>query len=154
MKQVLGGWETSGLVSLQSGPRYSIANGTSSSLNGIGLDRADIVGSPYLPSRSRQAEIKEWFNTQAFVPAVIGTAGDSGRNFLAGPAFLDADVAIVKNFPIGDRFGRLQFRSEFFNAFNRVNLGVPNNTLTSGAFGQITSAGDPRIIQFALKYAF
>lgn len=100
----LGGWETSGLVSLQSGPRYSIANGTSSSLNGIGLDRADIVGSPYLPSRSRQAEIKEWFNTQAFVPAVIGTAGDSGRNFLAGPAFLDADVAIVKNFPIGDRF--------------------------------------------------
>lgn len=154
MKLAFGGWESSGLVSLQSGPRYSILNGTSSSLNGIGLDRADIVGSPYLPHRSREAEIKEWFNTAAFVPAAIGTAGDSGRNFLAGPAFLGADLAAVKNFPIADRFGSIQFRAEFFNAFNRVNLGVPNNTLTSGAFGQITSAGDPRIIQFALKYSF
>jgi hypothetical protein len=153
--QVLGGWEVSGIATVQSGAPYSIANGTSSSLNGLGLDRADLVGDPSLSnSRPRSQRIEEWFNTAAFAPAAIGTTGDSRRNFLVGPSYLDTDLALVKNFPLGERFGRLQFRSEFFNAFNRVNLGLPNSTLTSGAFGQISSAGDARIIQFSLKYSF
>ena len=154
-KQVLGGWEISGLTSLQSGLPYSIQNGVSSSLNGLGEDRADIIGDPNLSnSRPRTQRIKEWFNTGAFVTAALGTTGDSKRNFLAGPAYIDTDLAIVKNFLFGERFGKLQFRAEFFNAFNRVNLGLPNNNLASGAFGQITSASDARIIQFGLKFSF
>jgi hypothetical protein len=155
VKQVLGGWEISGITSLQSGPRYSIANGVSSSLNGIGEDRADLVGDPQLSSgRSRTARVQEWFNTAAFAPAVLGTTGDSTRNLMVGPAYLDTDFALLKNFPIAERFGRLQFRAEFYNVFNRVNFGVPVNTLTSPAFGQIASAGDPRIVQMSLKYSF
>lgn len=156
VKQVLGGWEISGITSLQSGPRYSIANGVSSSLNGIGEDRADLVGNPQLSnSRSRTARVQEWFNTSAFATAALGTTGDSMRNLMVGPAYLDTDLAVLKNFPFGgDRFGRLQFRAEFYNAFNRVNFGVPVNNLASGAFGRITSAGDPRIVQGSLKYTF
>jgi len=60
----------------------------------------------------------------------------------------------MKNFPISERYGKLQLRAEFFNAFNRVNFGVPVNVVTSPAFGQITTAGDPRIIQMSLKYSF
>ena len=155
VKQVLGGWEISGITSLQSGPRYSIANGVSSSLNGIGQDRADLVGNPNLSSsRSRVQRIAEWFNTKAFATAALGTAGNSERNLMVGPAYLNTDLAFLKNFPIADRWGRLQFRTELYNAFNRVNLGIPNNNRASGAFGQITSAADARIIQFSLKYSF
>jgi len=155
VRQLLGGWEVSGIASYQSGARYSIANGFNSSLNGLGIDRADIVGDPNLSNgRSRPARISEWFDTQAFVQAAVGTAGNSKRNFLVGPAYWNTDLALLKNFPIGERFGKLQFRAEFYNAFNRVNLNNPNNNLASGAFGQITSAKDPRIIQFSLKYSF
>ena len=155
VKQVLGGWEISGITDLQSGPRYSIANGISSSLNGIGEDRADLVGNPQLSnSRPQQQQVKEWFNTAAFATAALGTTGDSMRNLMVGPAYLDTDLALLKNFPFGERFGRLQFRAEFYNAFNRVNFGVPVNNLASGVFGQITSAGDPRIVQVSLKYIF
>ena len=155
LRQVGGGWEFSGLTSLQSGPRYSIANGTSSSLNGIGQDRADLIGSPNLPSnRPRDVKLKEWFNRAAFTTAAIGTAGNSMRNLMVGPAYFDTDFAVLKNFPIGERLGRLQFRAEFYNLLNNTNFGVPVNNLASGAFGEVTSAGDPRIIQFSLKYSF
>ena len=49
---------------------------------------------------------------------------------------------------------KLEFRAEFFNAINRVNLGNPNTALTNALFGRVTSAGDPRIIQLGLRYSF
>ena len=154
-KQLLSNWEISGITTLQSGPRYSIGNGVSSSLNGLGEDRADLIGDPQLSNgRSRTARVQEWFNTSAFAIAALGTTGDSTRNFMVGPAFIDTDLAVMKNFPISERYGKLQLRAEFFNAFNRVNFGVPVNVVTSPAFGQITTAGDPRIIQMSLKYSF
>ncbi len=77
---------------------------------------------------------------------------NSGRNILRGPAPLNSDFALMKNFPISDRHGRLQFRSEFFNVFNQVRFGNPNNVRQSSAFGRVSSAADPRLVQLSLKY--
>jgi len=97
--------------------------------------------------------VQEFFNVSAFVPNAIGTFGNSGKNVLRGPRFFDTDMGLLKNFRIVER-ATLQFRAEFFNAFNNVNFGQPQNYLGSSATGQITSAGNPRILQFALKLSF
>ena len=77
------------------------------------------------------------------------------HNVVRGPAQLNTDLSAMKNFPISERLGRVQFRAEFFNALNQVRLANPGNVVSSGAnFGRITSAGDPRLIQFGLKYMF
>jgi len=62
------------------------------------------------------------------------------------------DFNLAKDFPLSERF-KMQFRAEFFNAFNHTNFGVPGVTFGSG-FGQLVSAADARIIQFALKLGF
>lgn len=82
----------------------------------------------------------------AFVPNAIGTFGNSGKNILRGPRFFDTDLGLLKDFGIVERM-KLQFRAEFFNAFNNVKL--------SFSTGQITStANGPRVLQFALKLTF
>ena len=104
---------------------------------------------------------KEYFNVAAFVPNAIGTFGNAGKNILRGPRFFDTDLGVLKNFAIVERV-TIQFRAEFFNAFNNVNFGctttsgpcVPQNYLGSTSTGQITAAKDPRILQFALKLMF
>ena len=124
------------------------------SLSGIGSDRADAVGTPQLSSgRPRGEAIQEWFNTSAFVRNAEGTFGTSGRNIIETPGFANVDLSLFKNIPIRESV-RLQFRSEFFNIFNHVNFSRPNTNVDSGAFGRITRARDPRIIQFALKLIF
>ena len=89
----------------------------------------------------------------AFAPNAIGTFGSSGKNILRGPRFFDTDLGLIKNFAIIERV-KIQFRAEFFNAFNNVNFGQPQNYLGSPATGQITGANSPRILQLALKLAF
>lgn len=87
------------------------------------------------------------------MPNAVGTFGSSGKNILRGPRFFDTDLGLLKDFAITERL-KLQFRAEFFNAFNNVNFGQPQNYLGSPATGQITSANSPRVLQFALKLTF
>jgi hypothetical protein len=82
-----------------------------------------------------------------------GTFGNSGRNILRGPGFASIDFGLVKNVRLL-RGHSVQFRTEFFNLFNRVNLGNPVANVSAPNFGEIISAGSPRVIQLALKYAF
>jgi hypothetical protein len=72
---------------------------------------------------------------------------------LFGPSRVNMDFSLFKEFPILEA-GKLQFRSEFFNLFNHPNFGNPSNSIGNGNIGQLTSAGDGRIAQFALKYLF
>ncbi|MGH9629544.1 MAG: TonB-dependent receptor domain-containing protein, partial [Bryobacteraceae bacterium] len=155
VKGVLGGWALSGALSLQSGAPFSIRTGQDNSLSGVGADRADLVGDPSREARSdpNRDPVLEWFNTGAFAPNAIGTFGTSGRNILFGPGLANVDTSVAKYFSLTETW-RLQFRSEFFNLFNRANFNQPSNTLTSGTYGRITSAGDPRILQFSLKLLF
>jgi hypothetical protein len=127
------------------------------SFSGVGSDRADYIGgnASLDPGRSHGALIQEFFNVNAFVPNAIGAFGSSGKNILRGPRLFDTDLGLLKNFAITERW-KLQFRAEFFNAFNNVNFWQPGNYLGSPGTGQITSTGpnNPRILQFALKLNF
>jgi hypothetical protein len=155
LRQTVGGWESSGILTLQSGRPFSILSGVDNSFSGIASDFADIVGDPYLDtSRSRGQLINQYFNTAAFAPNRVGTFGTAPRSVLRGPGLATFDMALIKSFPIKERMA-VQFRSEFFNLFNRPNFGNPYNVQRVAArFGKIESAGDPRILQFALKVSF
>jgi hypothetical protein len=115
-----------------------------------------VIGDPKLTgNRSRTEQIAEWFNKAAFKENAPGTFGTLGRNTLRGPGLAIVDFSAFKRFPMPySEQHKLEFRAEAFNAFNRVNLNNPNTTRTSSLFGRITSAGEPRILQFGLRYSF
>jgi hypothetical protein len=156
--KLINGWELTAITNWRSGFPYSIFSNVDNSLSGVGSDRADYVGGPASldPGRSHGQLVQEYFNVAAFVPNAIGTFGSSGKNILRGPRFFDTDMGLLKNFAIVERM-TLQFRAEFFNVFNNVNFGNPQNYLGSSSTGQITQitpAGGPRVLQFALKLSF
>ncbi len=163
-RNVIGGWQSSGILTLRAGTPYSILSGLDYSYSGIGIDRADLIGSPSLSgSRSKGDKLNEWFNTAAFTFNAPGTYGNSGRDILRGPGIATFDFSLLKSFPL--KFGpfaetqRLDFRAEAFNLFNHANFRNPDNTITDPTFGQVLqtargTAGSPRILQFALRFSF
>lgn len=156
MQYALGGWQLNGIVTLQTGAPLNIVNGFDNSLTGIGGDRPNLVGAPGLDNgRPRGERILRWFNTAAYQTSASGTFGNLGRNTGIGPAYANTDLSLFKAFvmPYSEKH-RVEIRAEFFNAFNRVNLGNPNTTLTNALFGRITAAGDPRILQLGARYSF
>jgi len=82
-----------------------------------------------------------------------GTYGVLGRNTYRGPGSFNLDFGLHKDFHLTEK-QKFQFRFESFNLFNNVNLANPTATVTSGNFMKITAAGDPRILQFALRFEF
>lgn len=168
--KVLNGWELTAIGEWNSGFPFTIFSGYDNSFSAMGADRADLAGVSHTRQaqlsygRSHSSQINEWFNVNDFVPNAIGTFGNSGKNSLRGPRYFDADLAAIKNTKINDRTA-LQIRAEFFNAFNNVNFGRPDNILTDTAFGQIYGlaggsssntygTAQPRIIQFGAKLSF
>jgi hypothetical protein len=99
----------------------------------------------------------EWFNTSCFTVPAVFTYGNAGRDIVTGPGLDDFDATLQKQFPIRESM-RLQFRLDIFNFFNHPNLNAPigagRTYSTSTSFGQITSANDPRDMQFSLRLAF
>jgi hypothetical protein len=155
--EVLSNWSVNGIVIVRSGQPFSVLSGADRSTSGIGADRADIIGNPNLSTgRGHVATVKAYFNTAAFAANALGTYGDTGRDSIVGPGYADLDFSIIRSFPftIGETQNVIQFRAESFNLANRVNFSNPNATVSSSAFGTITAATDPRILQFALKYSF
>jgi hypothetical protein len=155
VRHLFGNWEASGILTLQGGRPFSVFSGRDNSFAGIGRDYADITGNPYLDTgRSRADRINAYFNPAAYAANAIGTFGTAPRNHNIGPGLATLDAAIVKTIPIRERY-RVQFRSEFFNALNRPNFNNPFATQNNLArLGRLESAGDPRIIQLALKFQF
>jgi hypothetical protein len=153
LRGLLGGWQSSGILNWQSGFPLTISSGEDDSLSGVGNDQADLISKPSLTSGSLGSKINQWFTTGAFTTAAPGTFGNVGRNILSGPGTFNLDFSIQRLFTIKERF-KLQYRAEFFNGLNHTLLNNPGTTVTSGGFGQITSARDPRILQMALKIRF
>jgi outer membrane receptor protein involved in Fe transport len=157
-REVLGGWEATGIVTAQSGSPFTIASASGNNSAALQYgDRADrVAGQPVAEHEgSRQQWLNHYFNTAAFTNNAPGTFGDSGKNLLTGPAVVTADLGASKNWAIRDALN-LQFRLEAFNALNHPSFGTPNNNVGSGNFGQITSIGavQPRVVQGALKLTF
>jgi hypothetical protein len=148
---LLNDWELSGILSFQSGvPLMLIQSTNFNAFAGFGTQRPNLVSDPELSRNERSAE--QWFNTDAFVIAPQFTLGSSSRNPVRGPSFSSIDVALVRRLPVGAT--TLEWRIEIFNLLNTTNLGVPNTVLGTPGFGSITSARDPRIVQFGLKVHF
>ncbi len=153
----LGGWQTNGILSFQSGRPFTVAllsdddnSNTGQSILGFGAnDRPNVAGNPKLSSPSPDM----WFNTSAFALPAYGTFGNSGRNILTGPSLQTVNLALVKNTKFAER-ATLQFRAEAFNTLNHPNFNLPDIFLGSPTFGKILSAGDPRHIQLGLKLLF
>jgi hypothetical protein len=99
-----------------------------------------------------QRTLQRWFDTSAFALA-IGHYGSSGRNVLSAPGLTSLDFSLFKNFRITES-KNLQFRWEMYNATNTPAFNPPNRAIGTGTFGQITSAGLPREIQFGLRLEF
>ena len=160
LKAVFSNWQASSIVGVSSGLPVSIVTGTDASLTGVGFDRPNEIANPHRSSyANRTDELSKFFNTAAFVSNTPGHYGNTGRNILSGPGLTNVNLSLVRSFPIGERYGNLQFRSEFFNLFNHPNFGQPDGDFSDKTFGVVSATGpagiaDPRVLQFALRYQF
>jgi len=168
MQYAAGGWELSGIMSYSSGTPFSVNTGSSAPWLGGGRDmgnlRLNLTGTaPCAGCGSRMSWTSHgtgYFNSAAYAsplpPAgTLGTFGNSGRNSLVGPSFFNTDISAVKNFPLLPRENsRVQFRADIFDLFNRAPLNNPTTSLSSSVFGKITSAGNSRQVQLALRLEF
>jgi hypothetical protein len=154
---ILTGWQTFGILTLQSGRPFTVAllpdidrSNTGRSTLGFGAnDRPNVVGNAELSGGTPD----RWFNTSAFAFPAFGSFGDAGRNILDGPGFANFNVSLMKTTKLIEGLD-LQFRAEAFNLFNHPNFNLPDNFLGSPTFGRILSAGSPRHIQFGVKLLF
>jgi len=157
LSAILGGWQTFGIVTLQSGRPFTVAllpeidnSNTGRSTLGFGAnDRPNVIGNAKLSHRSPD----QWFNTSAFAFPAFGSFGNAGRNILDGPGFQNVNLSLMKTTSLKEGVD-LQFRAEAFNVFNHPNFDLPDNFLGSPTFGRILSAQSPRHIQFGLKLLF
>jgi hypothetical protein len=139
---------------MQSGLPFTMSSGVDNARTGTGGQRADLAGDPHLPDgRSTAEQIALWFNTAAFGPNAVGTFGNTGRNAFRGPGYRALDLGLHKTFD-GRGTTRIQVRIEAFNVLNHVNFDLPNSSQNSANFGKILNAGDPRIMQLALRVSF
>jgi hypothetical protein len=166
LRQTVGGWQVSGILTAQTGDAFTVYAGTDRSAT-AGKDRAVVVGALSGGDACLGAlNCVTWFNPNGFAPPLpaVGTApdvyaaypykfGNAGKDSVRGPGLFNWDMGIAKDFILRESL-TLQFRGEFFNSFNYVNYADPTSTISSGGFGSIRSAGDPRIGQLALKLRF
>jgi hypothetical protein len=149
MNQIIGGWQVNGIAQFQTGFPITVRRtGDPLAVGTDGAVRPDAICNP--PGGERT--IQRFFNTACF-SAPADRFGNAGRSTVRGPGLHVWDMSIFKNFAIRERVS-VQFRSEFFNAFNHPNWNAPGRDLGASSFGIISSAQDPRIIQFGLKVLF
>lgn len=149
---VIGGWQVTGIYQWQTGQPLTIVSGRDNAGWGLGDNRAIKTGQPFDPPAGSDRTV--WFNRAAFAVNPNGTFGETLRGEFFGPSRSILDLGLFKNFRFNNDMN-VQFRAEFFNALNRVNFNNPGtNVSSSSAFGRITAADDPRIMQFGLKFVF
>ncbi|MGH9664509.1 MAG: hypothetical protein ACRD9L_08820, partial [Bryobacteraceae bacterium] len=151
----LGGWQVTHIWTWRSGTPFSITSGQDRSLSGVGQDRADLTGTPFLSQdRPTNQVIAQYFNTGAFALNAPGTFGTSPRNVLRNPTYFNVDLSLQKSFAVTEHT-HFQLRGDFFNLFNNVHFNQPGaNVSAPTTFGSINGAGEPRIVQLALRYEF
>jgi hypothetical protein len=153
---LLNGWQFNGITTFQSGTPLIITSGQ----NNAGIfspgQRPNMSGSAKITEGTRSDRIAKWFDTSVFSFAPAFTFGTVPRTLpdMRTPGTRLWDLSLFKNNYFNEGRHNVQFRAEFFNAFNNVNLGAPGQTLSSGNFGVIGGAGAPRQIQLALKLLF
>lgn len=167
LSYIVGGFKTSGVYTFASGRPFTVSSGgtIAGSLDAFGAVAAtpNQIGTPvivgnvncwYFVAKNAACTALRPDLTDAFQLQSPGFLGNVGRNTLRGPHTNVFDFALMRDFPIHES-AALQFRWEVFNLTNTVQFGQPSNNFSSGSAGAITSlAGDPRVMQFALRLSF
>jgi hypothetical protein len=149
LRAIASGWRLSPLVKVLSGDYLSVTTSQDRLLNGMASQRMNqILSNPY-----GNKTVSNYLNGAAFTLPAIGTLGNSGKSSIAGPGTWQFDMALSRTFQIRES-KTMEFRAEAFNVTNSLRMNDPVTNFNSGAFGQVTSSLDPRIMQFALKYLF
>jgi hypothetical protein len=155
--RVVGHWDLSNILTLQSGQPLSAILATAlSGTDSNGTDRPDLIANPNLPAGQRSPS--RWFNTDAFVAPPIfydslgaySTPGNEGRNVITGPGLAAWDMSLERQARLSERLN-LVFRSDFFNLSNHPNFDRPGLIYGTSNFGNISSAENSRQIQFSLR---
>lgn len=154
---ILGGWQISGIVTLQDGFPFTInlAGDTAGIGGGTGgiLIRANPVPGVSHQLPADQKSTAEWFNVHAFVQPPAFQFGVLGRNTVIGPGLVDLTTNIARNFRLTER-ASLQLRGEFFNLANHPNFNLVGRIINQPNFGAVLSQYDPRQIQIGAKIVF
>lgn len=161
VRTLLGGWQLGAIITEQTGFAAALANVVDTTGTGIPSRPDAVLGqNPMLPRDQRTRA--RWFNTAAFALPKAGQFGTASRQPIHLPGLNQVDFSATKNFRFHETH-QVQFRAEFFNFFNHVNLGAPGlNIRDPDNFGRVTSTvqgaagmpGDARVVQFGLKYSF
>lgn len=167
----LGGWQFNGIVTLQTGSPYTVTASYDGSVSGVHAVYADCLGNFFAGTTNNHnlyTTTGFLVNPAAFAFPADGTYGTCAPRMFHGPGIQTADLSLFKNFKFTERW-LLQFRAEFFNAFNHPNFANPSPNIGPGntpSGFQVTNTlapilgtdsggpGDPREIQFALKLYF
>jgi len=153
MNDLFGGWQWSGDWSIESGLPFTarvLGSFTDVNRGTNGTLRADMTGQPITLS---DPSVGEWFNTAAFVAPPPGQFGDAGRNTIIGPPTILFDMAMTKVILMGET-RILEVRAQATNVFNTPQFTVIDTTVNSPSFGRVTTAGNMRQMQLALRYRF
>ena len=156
LKVLASEWRLAGSFRALSGPFMSVLPGSDRALNGqAGTQRANqVLDDPFADRSINPANGgMRYLNPAAFAQPALGTLGTMRRNSVEGIGTRNVDLSLSRAFRIAST-RRIEVRAEAFNALNWFQWNQPNTTLSSPIFGQIASAGDPRIIQVAAKFVF
>ncbi len=149
LRAVASHWRVTGILSARSGNRLNILSGIDNAFTGLANQRPNKVSDDFYGET-----LTSYFKRAAFAQPAPGTLGDLERNAAIGPHYWSIDMALSRLIGVGAT-RRVELRLEAFNLFNRFNWGDPVTNFNAGTFGRITTqAGDPRIIQFGIKYDF
>jgi hypothetical protein len=149
LRAVATGWRLSGIYRKSSGSWLSVTSGVDRALTGVSSQRAQqVLGDPY-----GDKSLTKYLNPASFALPALGTLGNMSPNNIQGPGTWQFDVALSRVFRIRETH-KVETRAEVYNLTNSLRPGNPTTTFNSNIFGQINSSGDPRIMQFALKYVF
>ena len=164
VKGIFDNWQLSGVATFATGLPYPINLSTTDGENitGGGDGARVVVTGPVQLSHS-QRSFNEWFNTGSVALPAVGTTGNAPDYVFSGPGQNNFDLTIMRKFPLGSERRSLQFRTEFYNAFNHTQFDtVDNNAVfdpstgkqVNSAFGQVVSTRAPRVIQLSLRLDF
>jgi len=147
----LGGWEISGSTKIATGVPLTVTTqvNTANSFGQGNTLRPNLVGDP----DDAPGTVEQFFNVSAFQQPPANQFGDAPRSAIRLPYQNQTDLGLFKNFNVGQRIA-LQFRAEMFNVFNRTNFTNAGTILGVPTFGRLTTAAEPRLIQFGLRATF
>ena len=152
LRALATGWRLSGIYKKASGDYLTVTGGLDRALTGMSNQRAhQVLENPYSDTSGRP--LTPYLNPSAFAQPALGTLGNMGPANIEGPGTWQFDAALSRVFRFRET-QRLEFRAEAYNVTNGFRPGNPGTNLNQNTFGQIRTSGDPRIMQFALKYVF